>query len=131
MGSVGQFFKEPAGARFLAGGLAEVEALLGSPGPSLPAPEREEHHGAGYFVHFHPGLRTLMQRYVAGLLADIGIQLQPRPEPNREPGAYEAALRRVLSSVRVSDRRLGLANLFWLAHSRDVACYLREVEQKT
>jgi class 3 adenylate cyclase len=131
MGSVGQFLKEPAGARFLAGGLAEVEALLGSPIPSLPAPEREEHQGEVYFVNFHPRLRTLMQRYVAGLLADIGIQLQPRPELNREPGAYEAALRRVLSSVRVSDRRLGLTNLFWLAHSRDVACYLREGEQKT
>jgi class 3 adenylate cyclase len=131
MGSVGHFLKEPAAARFLAGGLAEAEALLGSPIPVLPAPEHEEHRGDVYFVNFHPRLRTLMQRYVAGLLAEIGIQLQARPEPQREPGAYEAALRRILLSVRASDRRLGLTNLFWLAHSRDVACYLREVEAKT
>ncbi len=32
--------------------------------------------------------------------------------------------------MRASDRRQGLLNLFWLAHSKDVAEYLREMEAK-
>jgi hypothetical protein len=39
----------------------------------------------------------------------------------RELEEYESALVRIAASVRSSDRRLGLANLFWLAHSREVA----------
>jgi class 3 adenylate cyclase len=33
--------------------------------------------------------------------------------------------------VRLSDRREGLANLFWLAHTRDAAEHLRDLERKT
>ena len=37
--SVSLFLKDPASARYVAGGLAEVEELFGSPLPDLPAPE--------------------------------------------------------------------------------------------
>jgi hypothetical protein len=39
-------------------------------------------------------------------------------------------LERMMRSVRVADRRVGLVNLCWLAHSRDVAECLRELEGK-
>ena len=40
--SVSLFLKDPASARYVAGGFAEVEELLGSPLPDLPAPEIDQ-----------------------------------------------------------------------------------------
>ena len=48
----------------------------------------------------------------------------------RDQAEYEAAFGRLLRSVRAADRRQGLLNLFWLATSRDVAEFLRELEAK-
>jgi integration host factor subunit beta len=73
-----------------------------------------------YYVRFHPHLRTLLLRFLQGLLQEIGAQ--PRRLPPAavvadasDPAEYEAALVRVLRSVRANDRRQGLPNLFWLA----------------
>ena len=53
------------------------------------------------------------------------------PRRVRDQAEYEAALDRVLRSVRATDRRLGLLNLFWLAHTRDVAeCLQRDRGQE-
>jgi class 3 adenylate cyclase len=131
MRSVGLYLKDPAGSRFLGGGLAEAEALLGSPLPTLPPTEREGAQDV-FHVRFHPHLRTLLTRFLAGLLreigADAGLPAGRRSDAAREQGEYEAVLGRVLASVRCNDRRMGLPSLFWLAHTRDVAECLREME---
>lgn len=131
MGSASLYLKDPTTARFVAGGLAEAEWLLGTPLPPIPPPELENGR-AVFCVRFHPHLRTLLTRFLLGLLREIGA------EPGagriqgggREQGEYEAALSRVLRSVRATDRRMGLLNLFWLAHTRDVAECIREMEGK-
>ncbi len=138
MGSDSLFLKDPATSRFLSGGLAEAEALLGSPLPSLPLPDVEGGRSV-YHVKFHPQLRTLLMRYLQALLREIGADLPPAAgaAPARGNGSgkeaadYEAALERMLRSVRVADRRAGLVNLCWLAHSRDVAECLHEVEARS
>ncbi len=61
MGSDSLFLKDPASSRFLSGGLAEAEALLGSPLPGLPLPDVEGGRPV-YHVKFHPQLRTLVMR---------------------------------------------------------------------
>ncbi len=127
------YLKDPVAARFVAGGIAEAESLFGYPLPLLPPPEREDGRDV-FFVRFHPRLRTLLQRFIQGLLVQIGLPSQTpvRPEVTaKDQAEYEAALARVLRSARSVDRRLGLLNLFWLAHSRDVAESLRELESKT
>ncbi|PYQ46571.1 MAG: hypothetical protein DMF77_00440 [Acidobacteria bacterium] len=132
MGSDSLFLKDPASSRFLSGGLAEAEALLGSPLPGLPLPDVEGGRPV-YHVKFHPQLRTLVMRYLQSLLRDIGAELPGAPRANgagREALEYEVTLERVLRSVRIADRRVGLVNLCWLAHSRDVAECLRELEAK-
>src|SRR6266545_3953369 len=132
MGSDSLFLKDPASSRFLSGGLAEAEALLGSPLPSLPLPDVEGGRPV-YHVKFHPQMRTLLMRYLQSLLRDIGADLPGAPRANgagKEALEYEVALERVLRSVRIADRRVGLVNLCWLAHSRDVAECLRELEGK-
>ena len=132
MRSAALYLKDPNASRFLGGGLAEVEVLLGSPLPPLPPTEREAGRDV-FHVHFHPHLRTLLQRFLGGLLREIGEPgISSRKQDSaREQAEYEAVLGRVLRSVRCNDRRMGLPSLFWLAHSRDVAECLREMEGKT
>ncbi len=132
----GSFFQgDPRSSRFVAGGLPEAEALFGSPLPVLPPAEFEEGRPA-YFVHNHPRLGTLLQRHLTGLLAQIGVELpqlasRGRDAFERDQAEYEAALLRILVAARRADRRLGLLNLFWLAHSREAVLVLKELELKT
>jgi len=133
MGSASLLLKDPGTSRFLSGGLAEAESLLGTPLPSLPLPDLEGGRPV-YHVRFHPQLRGLLLRFLQALLREIGADLPGAPRGNatgKEQSEYEAVLERVLRSVRIADRRVGLVNLCWLAHSRDVAECLRELEAKT
>ena len=129
MGSPSPFLKDPTSCRFVGGGLLEAEALLGSPFPRLPVPERDQDADV-YFVNIHPRLRTLLRRFVQGLLAQIGVPSSSRTDAAKDHAEFEIALGRLLRAVWAADRRQGLLNLFWLAMSRDVAEFLRELETK-
>jgi class 3 adenylate cyclase len=133
MGPVSLYVKDPATSRFVSGGLIEAEALLGAPLPTLPPPENEGGRDV-FFVNFHPRLKSVVQRFLLGLLAQIGMPASSgvpvSSDSAKDQAEYEGALARILRSVRSTDRRLGLLNLFWLAHSRDVAECLRELENK-
>ncbi len=129
------YLVDPVSSRFVAGGLPEAEALLGSPLPLLPPPEIERGQPV-FLIKCHPQLRSLAQRTIQGLLAQIGLDL-PRTASARATGDgkdqadYETTLTRVLRSARASDRRLGLSNLFWLAHTKEVTDIVRELEART
>jgi class 3 adenylate cyclase len=128
--SASLFLKDPQSARYAAGGLAEAEELFGAPLPDLPAPERDEGRDV-YLVHVHSHLRVLQQRFLEAQLGQIGaITLRPG-DPSRDYAEYDSALSRVVRSVRQADRRQGLLNLFWLAHSRDAAEHLRGLELRS
>jgi class 3 adenylate cyclase len=128
--SAALFLKDPATARYVAGGLAEVEELFGAPLPNLPAPERDEGRDV-FLVHVHSHLRILQQRFLEGQLGQIGALTLRTGDPARDYAEYETALRRVVRSVRQADRRQGLLNLFWLSHSRDAAEHLRTLELRS
>jgi class 3 adenylate cyclase len=124
------YVKDPATTRFLCGGLAEAESLFGGRLPVLPMPDvaagREVFH-----VKFPPTFRPLLVRYLQSLLREIGADIpagNARPEPARDQPDFQAAVERMLRSARSTDRRLGLVNLFWLAHTREIAEALREIE---
>jgi class 3 adenylate cyclase len=124
------FLKDPGSARYAAGGLAEAEELFGSPLPDLPAPEIDEGREV-FLVHVHSKLRVLQQRFLEGQLGQIGALTLRTGDPARDFEEYESGLARVVSSVRETDRRQGLLNLFWLAHSLDAAEHLRMLEQRS
>lgn len=129
--SAALFLKDPAAARFIAGGMSEVEGLFGSPLPDLPALERDHDRGV-FLVLAHARLRTLQQRFLEAQLGQIGaITLRGLADPSRDFAEYEQALNAVLRAVRRADRRQGLLNLFWLAHSRDAAEHLRALELRS
>ena len=123
------YLKDPATARYVAGGIEEVESLLGSPLPDLPPTEKDDDEHDVLFVHVHARLRSLLHRYLEALLIEIGVVPEPvGGDPARDVTEYEAALGRVLRAVRVADRRQGLLNLFWLVHSREAAEHLKQLE---
>lgn len=128
--SAALFLKDPSSARYAAGGAAEVEELFGAPLPDLPAPERDEGREV-FLVHVHSRLRILQQRFLEGQLGQIGALTIRTGDPARDFAEYEAALVRVVRSVRQADRRQGLLNLFWLAHSLDAAQHLGALSQRS
>src|SRR5687767_1248566 len=131
MAAAALYLKDPDTTRFISGSRAEAEALLGAPLPPLPDTGYEAGR-AVFHVRFHPQLRSLLGRYLQAVLREIGADLPPGPARNNDTGKeqaeYEAALDRMLRSVRLTDRRHGLLNLCWLAWSREVAEGLKEIE---
>jgi class 3 adenylate cyclase len=128
------YLKNPEATRFICGGLAEAEALFGGRLPVLPQPEIEAGREV-FYVRFPAELRTLLVRHLQSLLREIGAELPgaaPRADAAaRDQADFQDALARILRSVRATDRRLGLVNLFWLAHTRDVAECLGDIEAKS
>jgi len=107
------FLKDPTVTRFLCGGLTEAESLLGSPLPSLPAPDVESGR-AVWYVRFHPQLHTLLMRFLQALLRDIGAELPgtARASANgKEQADYEAALERALMGVDLVFHEAGIASV--------------------
>jgi class 3 adenylate cyclase len=127
------YLKDPLTSRFVGGGLAEAESLFGTPLPPLPTPEVEAGSEV-FFVRFHPHLRTLLQRYLEDLLAQIApgaLGGKRRDSGGKVSAQYEAALKRTLTAARTADRRQGLANLFWLAHTKEIVDCVKQMEKKS
>ena len=99
----------------------------------LPLPEVEAGREV-FYVTFPAQFRTLLVRYLQSLLREIGAE-HPRARPATTPPPASSRTSRprwtACSGPSAStDRRLGLVNLFWLAHTRDVAECLGEIEGK-
>src|SRR5688572_20580842 len=108
------YVKDATASRFTAGTLAEAESLLGSPLPVLPPPDHDGRRTL-FAVRFHPELQTMLDRFLQGLLREIGGEGPSGRGENgsRDQSEYEDAVGRVLRAVRAGDRRLGLVNLCW------------------
>ena len=133
MGSASLYLKDPAAARFVGRG----------PGRGRGAPRRRRcrrcrrpssrRAATSSTSRFHPQLRTLLAALPAGrCCAQIGADVpgaRPRRRRPREQAGVRGGPRRACCApCAPTDRRLGLLNLFWLAHSRDAAECLRELE---
>ena len=129
--SASLYVRDPAASRYVAGGVREVESLFGSPLPDLPALERDGERDV-FLVHTHPQLRSLLYRYLrVAARPDRGGRRGPQHRPQPRRGAVRTGPDWKCSvRVLVTDRRQGLLNLFWLAHSRDAAEYLVRLEPR-
>jgi class 3 adenylate cyclase len=118
--------------RFILGTLAEVEELFGGRVPELPDGPLGPVGGEAFLVDLYPPIRKsfreLLEHLYWGLTAAAsGEQTGFTQGKNDAPlDRFERVLETVLSSVIEQERRLGLMNLFWLAHARVVAELLQE-----
>ena len=114
------------GSAFLRGSPGEIEELFGSPAPRLPDGLTGADGVERLFVEVAPSLREGFSRWLGAAARGIaagepgGAATAATPLRDAE-AAYLERLAQCLRDVHAADRRQGLDNLFWLAHSREIA----------
>ncbi|MBP2669972.1 MAG: Adenylate cyclase, family 3 (some protein containing domain) [candidate division NC10 bacterium] len=128
-----RIFGVPASAerRFIAGTLGEIEELFGGSTPALPEGPAGSAPGERFLVDLFPpirkSLRELIEHIYRGLSAGSGEQGAFGSGKDAAVfDQFEQALEKVLAAIVEQERRLGLMNLFWLAHSKVAADVLQE-----
>jgi class 3 adenylate cyclase len=133
VGSMRTFFeyRTDLAPRYIEGTVAELRDLFGSPVPELPEGPLTPEQGEALLVDLHPGLRTACRElveYTYHMLVtrrgkDAGVEtlFAWGSSPGTPYKRFEEALNAILANILERERRLGLLNLFWLAHSRDTA----------
>lgn len=115
--------------RFIQGTIREVEELFGSNLPELPEGQSTTGQPESLVVDLHSGLKKaaaeLIEYFYRTLTAKQPAEM-PRvgflDRPANDPySRYAYLLGQILTNIIENERRLGLLNLFWLAHSTEVA----------
>ncbi len=117
--------------RYIEGTVPEMEELFGSPVPELAEGHLAPEQGEALLVDLHPGLRSTFRELVEYSYRTLGAKRGNETETETQfswgggPGTpysrFEEALNAILTNILERERRLGLLNLFWLAHSRSAA----------
>ena len=113
-----------APTRFIEGNREEAERLFGGRLPPLPAGELAEGEEIVYYVQHHPQLQRVAQAYLTHLFLEIcpqAVREGVGPAPPNAEQEYAGLLKRTLANSLIQDRRIGLVNLFWLSHSKEIA----------
>ena len=113
-----------APTRFIEGSRDEAERLLGGRLPLLPAGELAEGEEIVYYVQHHPQLQRFAQAYLTHLFLEICPEAAREgvmPAASNAEQEYAGLLERTLVNSLMQDRRIGLVNLFWLSHSKEIA----------
>jgi class 3 adenylate cyclase len=119
--------------RFIAGTVREIEELFGSRIPELPEGPIGSAGDEAFLVDLFPPLRKSLWE----LIEFIHRGLSEQPVDGRQAAFaqgrsaapldnFEQVLETLLAFIIEQERRLGLMNLFWLAHSKAVAELLQE-----
>ncbi len=119
--------------RFVEGTAQELEELFGSPLPELPGGQVGTGETQAPLVDLYPGLRSSLREAVDFIYGRLVAKATPKEmaEFDREGGETpfaraEQVLETLLTTILEQERRLGLLNLFWLAHSKDAADLFHE-----
>ena len=116
--------------RFIEGTASEVEELFGSPLPQLPEGHMLPGQSDALLVELHTGLRNAFRELVdfayralaAARSKEAGAEASfDWSAPGSPYSRFDETLTATLTNILDRERRLGLVNLFWLAHSRDAA----------
>lgn len=116
--------------RFIEGAALEVEELFGSPLPELPEGHLLPGQSDALLVELHTGLRNAFRELIDFAYRTLaaargkeagGDAAFDWSAPGSPYSRFEEILTATLTNILDRERRLGLVNLFWLAHSRDAA----------
>ena len=120
--------------RFIEGRLEEAAELFGTNLPRLPAGHTATGADPILVVELHSGLKARATAFIAATyeslaerrVADARLAATPGAAGDHVQAAYLTLLTEITSNIIANDRRLGLLNLFWLAHSKEVAEVVEE-----
>jgi class 3 adenylate cyclase len=116
--------------RFIEGTASEVEELFGSPLPELPEGHMLPGQSDALLVELHTGLRNAFRELIDFAYRTLAAARSKEAggetafdwsTPGSPFSRFEETLTAILTNILDRERRLGLVNLFWLAHSRDAA----------
>ncbi|HEU5395416.1 MAG TPA: hypothetical protein VFV36_11540, partial [Candidatus Methylomirabilis sp.] len=120
--------------RFIEGRPEEAAELFGVNLPRLPEGQALTGTDALLVVELHSGLKARAAAFIATIYdslterraADPRLTAAPGARRDDAQGAYLTILSQITSNIIANDRRLGLLNLFWLAHSKEVTQVVEE-----
>jgi class 3 adenylate cyclase len=119
--------------RFIEGSARELEELFGSRVPELPEVQLAPDESDALFVDLHPGLAQALRDLIEAIYRilaekegdrDASLVRRRMDNPFRR---FEEILEAILTTIIERERRLGLLNLFWVAHSKHAAGLVQEV----
>ena len=119
--------------KFIAGTVREIEELFGSRIPELPEGPIGSAGDETFLVDLFPPLRKSLWELIEFIHRGLSEQSAKARQAAFAQGRsaapldnFEQVLETVLAFIIEQERRLGLMNLFWLAHSKSVAELLQE-----
>jgi class 3 adenylate cyclase len=131
--------RKDLGTRFIEGTVSEVEEFFGSPPPELPEAQHLSDQSEALLVELHPGLRNAFRELVDFAYRTLSSARSKEgggevsfdwSAPGSPYSRFEETLTLMLINILDRERRLGLVNLFWLAHSKDAAELIQEFFSK-
>lgn len=118
--------KDAQAPRFIEGRAEEVQELFGTPPPTLPEGPETVRDQPVFLAQFHPGLQPAFLSFLDATARSLMEAVGERREFQQTEWAYFQLLLQITTNIVENERRSGLLNLFWLAHSKDVAATVHE-----
>jgi class 3 adenylate cyclase len=109
---------------YIEGSWEEGERLFAGCFPLLPPGELTESGRILYHVQHHSKLQSLTRDFLSSLFGEVGragTKGSSTRASEEAEATYAELLERILVNSLFQDRRIGLVNLFWLSHSKEIA----------
>ncbi|MFQ5846448.1 MAG: adenylate/guanylate cyclase domain-containing protein [Candidatus Methylomirabilales bacterium] len=113
-------------SRFIEGRSEEIQELFGVPPPTFPAGPEPAGDQPVFLVQLHPGLQSAFLSFLEATSRSLMENAGEPRESQQAEWAYFQLLLRITTNIIENERRSGLLNLFWLAHSKEVAATVEE-----
>ncbi len=112
--------------RFIEGRTEEVQELFGVPLPTFPESPKSAGGEPAFLVQLHSGLQSAFLNFLNATARSVTETTGKTREFEQAEWAYFQLLLQVTINAVENERRSGLLNLFWVAHSKEVAATVRE-----
>jgi class 3 adenylate cyclase len=112
--------------RFVEGRIEEVQELFGLPLPTLPEGQQPTGTQPIFLVELHPRLKFVFLTFLEAIYRSLGEGGKEGRGLQESQSAYLNLLLQIATNVIENERRSGLLNLFWLAHSQEIANTVQE-----
>lgn len=112
--------------RFIEGRTDELRELFGTPLPAFPESPESTGDQPAFLVQLHPGLQLAFLKFLDATYYSLVESAGKTPKFQEAEREYFELLLRITINIIENERRSGLLNLFWLAHSKEVSSTVQE-----